>query len=355
MKIAVPRTAEEAVARFRMLIGQRIPYLLEGCPTWQPDELPALGTPGNCSIAATWALGLRIHQPLDTWLNSSGIVSDAHTPGGLFTQIAAPMVGCLVVFPWKDGHPGHVGMVTQVSPPGRVSQVIHCSPRNGRDDSVRETGPEVFLARPDMIYAWHTGIASSRDETPVYTPPAGVIDRLGHLLGAVHRATRLTPQLEGLEYMAESPGAFLYFQSDLDLDTDGKRSPGVAYEKTHQDQTSLAGVDSNVTPYFVLPGGFAAQHGIKLGDLAVVLYRDRIEFAVYADSGPRSKIGEGSIALHRALGFERVGGGGRIIDVGIPRGVVTVVFPGSGNGTAQTPESVRLAGAVRFRAIGGAA
>lgn len=191
---------------------------------------------------------------------------------------------------------------------------------------------------------------------PVYNrqPPPGTADRLGAIVPAMQDGrTRLAPKLAGLAWMCWLPNA-LYFESDLDLDTDGEPEPGVKYEPTHQRGLSIGGgVNSNRVPYIVLPIGFAKDHGVRLGDVAAVLYRDRLEFAVYADNGPRQKFGEGSIALHRALGFERIGKDKRIIDVGIPSGVVTILFPGSGDGTAQTPDRIRAIGRERFAALGG--
>lgn len=186
----------------------------------------------------------------------------------------------------------------------------------------------------------------------LYTPPAETLPHLGRIAALVRVSPRLTPPLQGLEHMCLLPGA-VYFQSDLDLDTDGKRDPSITYDRSHQDEVSIGGeVDANVTPYFVLPIGFGQAYGIRKGDVAAVLYRDRIEFAVLADRGPSEKIGEGSTALHRSLGFERVVAG-RIRDVGIDHGVITIVFPGSGNGHEQTPDKIRVIGREKFLALGG--
>lgn len=178
-------------------------------------------------------------------------------------------------------------------------------------------------------------------------------DRLGNIVNLVKVAPRLQPRLKGLDYMCKLPGALL-FTSDLDLDTDGKTLPGVAYDKYHQGKVSYGGssVDSNELPYFVLPAGFASQHGIEPYDIAAVLYEDRIEYAQYVDNGPQDKIGEGSVALHRSLGFERLVDR-RIIDCGIDRGVVTVVLAGSGQRKLKTAAQTRLLGRKRFEALGG--
>lgn len=361
--LAPPRTDVEAIERFRMLIPQRIGYLLDGCPIWKPGVLPLVGAKGNCSIAATWALGLSILQGADTWLNSAGIFNDAITPGGLFTKIPVALPGCLAVVTKRPGDvAGHVGLVTEVDSRGRPARIIDCSPRNGREDSVREHGAEFFLGRPDTIFVWYTGIASTvglsaARPAPVasaYTPPTSVLSLLGAITAAAQRAPRIKSSLAGLEYLCVLPGGAVFFQSDLDLDTDGVRDPEIradGWDRTHQDEVSMGGaVNANKLPYIVLPQAFAQAHGVRLGDVAAVLHKGRLEFAVFADQGPAPKIGEGSIALHRALGYERVVDG-RIHDVGIPDGVVTIVFPGSGR--ARDIDAIRAIGRRCFVALGG--
>jgi len=67
-------------------------------------------------------------------------------------------------------------------------------------------------------------------------------------------------------------------------------------------------VDSTAVPYVVLPGRvardptsarFADATGLALGDLGMVFQRGESSHCVYADVGPRGRIGEGSIALRR--------------------------------------------------------
>ena len=106
-------------------------------------------------------------------------------------------------------------------------------------------------------------------------------------------------------------------------------------------------VDSDKIAYVVLPAsaprgldpsGFkrATGVGVGVGDLGVVVFNGRVVPVVVADSGPVYKIGEGSMALHRALGTEfcsardcagnctaaKQGGS-------IGNGVTTILFPGS--------------------------
>lgn len=135
----------------------------------------------------------------------------------------------------------------------------------------------------------------------------------------------------------ENPPWALYCKSDMDLDTDGPDNPNrkIRWESTHQGETSLRwpggmSVSSDLVAYVVIPGGWG--HGIKLGDVCLCQYGASVVPAIVADTGPGRKLGEGSIALHRALGFERVSVIGKIIDVSIEAGVRTIFFPGTGEG-----------------------
>ena len=114
-------------------------------------------------------------------------------------------------------------------------------------------------------------------------------------------------------------------------------------------------VDATKVPYIALPaeaqdrGRTPVRGGAKLGDLAAVvnLKNGRIAYAIFADSGPRGKIGEGSAALGNALGRK----GREDLDL------LYVVFPGSHK---QPPWPVSLAtidreGASLFSRWGGVA
>ena len=95
-------------------------------------------------------------------------------------------------------------------------------------------------------------------------------------------------------------------------------------------------VDSESIPFFVLPKG--ATCGAELGDFGYAIdTRRKTEYGcVFADIGPKDHIGEGSIALARALGIPfnpRKGG--------TVQGVVYMVFPGSGSGWPLSNEEIQ--------------
>lgn len=138
----------------------------------------------------------------------------------------------------------------------------------------------------------------------------------------------------------------IFFDAKMGLDADGspyaqktQNTPG----STNQAETSLRyplpkkpSVNADRVPYIVIPqGGFDKALGIELGDVAAVVYGAKRVFAVVADQGPACKLGEGSIRLHEALNHPvckaraRNGDCTELKDVGIDRGVLYFIFPGT--------------------------
>src|SRR5262245_39304867 len=73
-----------------------------------------------------------------------------------------------------------------------------------------------------------------------------------------------------------------------------------------------------------------------MGDYGVVIYAGKVIPVVVADAGPSYKFGEGSMALHRALGVEfctKRNAEGQCIATkagsSIGADVITIIFPGS--------------------------
>jgi len=108
-------------------------------------------------------------------------------------------------------------------------------------------------------------------------------------------------------------------------------------------------VDAAHIPYVVLPPvGF--QHA-KLGDFATVinLRNGKLAGAILAEqSSSEVRMGEGSIALAKALGIDpnpRTGG--------VDDGVVYVIYPRTGNGKPRHPTEIAAISQHLFRALGG--
>jgi hypothetical protein len=144
------------------------------------------------------------------------------------------------------------------------------------------------------------------------------------------------------------------YTSSMMIDADGA---GSAWKTDPDGQPTTAltdrhGVSLNptVTPYIVLPGGFAKKHpGLKLGDVAAVMYQGKVTYAIVGDIGPAKKIGEGSIALAKRLGIPASPTKG-----GAMSGVTYVVFPGSGNGRPLSNDEIDSRGEEYLEAAGGA-
>ena len=104
-------------------------------------------------------------------------------------------------------------------------------------------------------------------------------------------------------------------------------------------------VDARNVPYVVLPGGHKAEKaleglGAKPGDLAVVynIRTRKMAAAVWAETGPSDKLGEGSIKLAEMLGYQntspRTGG------TTLPENLY-MVFPGTSLGFPHDLEKIK--------------
>jgi len=100
-------------------------------------------------------------------------------------------------------------------------------------------------------------------------------------------------------------------------------------------------VDASRIPFVVLPGGMARQLGARPGDFAAVFNprNGKFSYAIFGDVGPFDRIGEGSMALAGNLGIRSDARNG-----GARRGILYLVFPGSGNGRPRTIEEINAEG-----------
>lgn len=88
----------------------------------------------------------------------------------------------------------------------------------------------------------------------------------------------------------------------------------------------------------------------KLGDFGLVVNQanNKSSYAIFADIGPAERIGEGSIALAKALEIRSDPRRG-----GTASGIIYLIFPNSGNGKPRTIEEINVAGERLFQAWGG--
>jgi hypothetical protein len=157
------------------------------------------------------------------------------------------------------------------------------------------------------------------------------------------------PDNSGLDDLANagSPGIW----EGLAKDADGEpivQGPNDPFPGYYVSSTALADrskpmndptryVDASKIPFVVLPGGMARQLGARPGDFAAVFNprNDKSSFAIFGDVGPFDRIGEGSMALADSLGIRSDARNG-----GARRGILYLVFPGSGNGRPRSIEEI---------------
>src|SRR5258707_15645529 len=109
-------------------------------------------------------------------------------------------------------------------------------------------------------------------------------------------------------------------------------------------------VDASKIPFIVLPGAMAREIGARPGDFAVAFNqrKGQSSFAIFGDAGPSDRIGEGSVALAENLGIRSDARNG-----GARRGILFLVFPGSGNGSPRSIEEINSEAAKLLQAWGG--
>jgi hypothetical protein len=107
----------------------------------------------------------------------------------------------------------------------------------------------------------------------------------------------------------------VFWSSKMAIDADGPAAgpghkTGRQLDSTGQNTTSFRFSDgkslpAEAVPYIVLPLN-TAKNGpfdpkVKIGDVAIVIFKDMITAAICGDLGPVAKIGEASIRVHEAL------------------------------------------------------
>jgi glycosyl hydrolase group 75 (putative chitosanase) len=198
-----------------------------------------------------------------------------------------------------------------------------------------------------------------------YVPPPASLNRLGSIVQKIAQATPIDKEITKTpKIFAARPGGQIFFDTDLELDTDGWPD-GPGGDPSWQPDTSLryqnnSSINSNAVPYMVLPGPktWYQNRGVALGDYAAVIFKNLLAFAVFADQGPTKKLGEGSIQLLRQLGQERIKPNGKVLNAGMGPRVLTIVFPGSGaaahrTGQAKLLTSIDQTAKPLFTALGG--
>ncbi|MFC9843456.1 glycoside hydrolase family 75 protein [Streptomyces sp. NPDC060223] len=114
----------------------------------------------------------------------------------------------------------------------------------------------------------------------------------------------------------------VFWKADMDIDCDGRPGPRcnsrtdpLFSDATAYQQSDGRQLAAETLPYIVVPGVSSIwnhrDHDVRAGSVAAVIYRDRVQYAVVGDIGPRHIIGEASYATAKALGIrpDPIGGG----------------------------------------------
>jgi hypothetical protein len=109
-------------------------------------------------------------------------------------------------------------------------------------------------------------------------------------------------------------------------------------------------VNAETIPFFVLPGN--KRFGAKLGDFGFVVNSTNGKSCgcVFADTGPVDEVGEGSIALAKALGLNANPKNG-----GADDGLAYIIFPDSGAGWPLSADEIGKKATKLFENWGGMA
>ena len=107
----------------------------------------------------------------------------------------------------------------------------------------------------------------------------------------------------------------VFWSAKMAIDADGPaagpgQKKGTELDRTGQNVTSFRfsngkSLPAEAVPYIVLPMNEASNGPfdpkVKIGDIAIVIFKDMITAAICGDLGPVKKIGEASIRVHEAL------------------------------------------------------
>ena len=126
-----------------------------------------------------------------------------------------------------------------------------------------------------------------------------------------------------------------YWTADMDIDCDGDSTAAC---NKHTDPWFQVGtafgshVEADKVPYYVIPNNFnLGSNGIGGGQIAAIIYKGKVTFAVLADTGPPEIIGEASYATAKIQGIPENPENG-----GTDGPVIYIVFTGAANRGAIT-------------------
>jgi Fungal chitosanase of glycosyl hydrolase group 75 len=152
-------------------------------------------------------------------------------------------------------------------------------------------------------------------------------------------------------------GSAFFWKADMDIDCDGISTSHCNHntDPWYQGQTSFQtskgkSFQADSTHYFVIPlpsSRFSYKSaGIKPGNVAAVIYNNKVVYAVFADEGPNDIIGEASFATAQALGINPDPANG-----GTDSGVTYIVFTGKVPNPVENNATIDQVGAAAATAF----
>lgn len=177
-----------------------------------------------------------------------------------------------------------------------------------------------------------------KQDLTVTTTDGGILFTSGMTIDADGAPNAYGPHNRGLDYTANARGqhgwvALVTNQNGRPIVQKGGPYRGYYISTTSLQQSQNYDerdpkryIDATKIPYIALPSDFAKRFDINLGDLALVVNHanGRSAYAIFADIGPKGRIGEGSIALAKRLGIPANPRNDSAED-----GVTYLIFPGS--------------------------
>lgn len=170
--------------------------------------------------------------------------------------------------------------------------------------------------------------------------PAQVLTRLGactHAGGNYSKDVGTTANIA----ICQTDAVF-WWTADFDVDCDGGSGAVCRADPDYMPDTSAVdshghALDASTLPFIVIPLGSTrfrySDHAIAAGQIALVLYQDRMAWGIFGDAGPAAIIGEGSYAMAQALGIPPSPSTG-----GVDSGVTYLVFSGTTSRVAHNED-----------------
>jgi len=233
-----------------------------------------------------------------------------------FVQAVGDAAGAVAV---AAGHADHAAGAThgRSEEAAGVERVAHGEFDVVLAAAVAHGGDAAFQRVAHQLHAAHGELGGAHRAAELAIPPRAAGDESQP--GAAGEVELADGDLGGDE-LAEMGGdrpVAVFWSSKMAIDTDGPaagpgRPNGKALDPASgQNDTSLhfangGGLPAEIVPYIVLPqlkpgSNQTFNPEVAIGDIAIVIFKDKTAAAVCGDLGPFNKIGEASIRVHEGL------------------------------------------------------